>query len=113
MPISRKRSEIVKERPVTRIAILDDYQNVALEMGDWKALPEGCEVVAFTDHLSGEDEIAQRLADFEVVVVNRERTPFGRGLLEKLPKLGLLVTSGLRNASIDVAAARKELVGPH
>ncbi len=90
---------------MTRIAILDDYQGVALEMGDWEALSEGCEAVAFTDHLAEEDAIAERLADFEVVVVNRERTPFRRGLLEKLPKLGLLVTAGMRNASIDVAAA--------
>ncbi len=74
-------------------------------MGDWKALPEGTEVVAFTDHLADQEAIAGRLADFDVVVVNRERTPFPRGLLEKLPRLGLLVTAGNRNMSIDVAAA--------
>jgi phosphoglycerate dehydrogenase-like enzyme len=88
---------------VTRIAILDDYQGVALSLADWS----GFEVEAFRDHLAGEDAVAERLADFDVVVAMRERTPFPRTLLERLPRLRLLVTTGMRNASIDLAAARE------
>ena len=90
---------------MARVAILDDYQDAALGMADWKSLPAGTEVVAFRDHLHEPDAVAKRLADFEVVVAMRERTAFPRALLERLPKLRLLVTTGMRNASIDVAAA--------
>jgi phosphoglycerate dehydrogenase-like enzyme len=89
-----------------RIAILDDYQDVALRFADWAALPAGSRVQAFRDHLTDERAVAERLADFEVVVVMRERTPFKASLLERLPRLRLLVTTGARNAAIDVAAAR-------
>jgi phosphoglycerate dehydrogenase-like enzyme len=90
---------------MAQVAILDDYQNVARRMADWASLPAGNEVVVFADHLSGTDAVAKRLADFEAVVAMRERTPFPRALLERLPRLKLLVTTGMRNASIDVAAA--------
>jgi phosphoglycerate dehydrogenase-like enzyme len=90
---------------MARVAILDDYQNVARRMAEWTSLPAGNEVVVFADHLSGTDAVAKRLADFDAVVAMRERTPFPRALLERLPKLKLLVTTGMRNASIDVAAA--------
>jgi phosphoglycerate dehydrogenase-like enzyme len=90
---------------MTRVAILDDYQNVAMGLADWSSLPAGTDVVAFRDHLHEPDAVAKRLADFDVVVAMRERTAFPRALLEKLPKLRLLVTTGMRNASIDVAAA--------
>ena len=88
-----------------RIAILDDYQDVALKLADWSKLPGGCDLVVFNDHLADENAIAERLESFEMVVLNRERTPFRRGLFELLPNLLLLVTFGLRNASIDVEAA--------
>jgi phosphoglycerate dehydrogenase-like enzyme len=90
---------------MARVAILDDYQNVARRMADWASLPAGSEVAVFADHLSGTDAVAKRLADFDAVVAMRERTPFPRALLERLPKLRLLVTTGMRNASIDVVAA--------
>jgi phosphoglycerate dehydrogenase-like enzyme len=90
---------------MARLAILDDYQHVARRMADWKALPEGTEVVVFEDHLSELGALAARLADFEIVIAMRERTPFPRALLERLPNLRLLITTGMRNASIDVAAA--------
>jgi phosphoglycerate dehydrogenase-like enzyme len=90
---------------MARVAILDDYQNVARRMADWASLPAGNEVVVFAEHLSSTDAVAKRLADFDGVVAMRERTPFPRALLERLPKLKLLVTTGMRNASIDVAAA--------
>jgi phosphoglycerate dehydrogenase-like enzyme len=90
-----------------RIAVLDDYQGVAREMADWASLGPDCEVVSFRDHLAEADALRGRLQDFEVVVAMRERTPFPRALLEKLPRLRLLVTTGMRNRSIDVAAARE------
>ena len=88
---------------VTRVAILDDYQDVARRLADWKSLP--ADVAVFRDHLSDESQVAARLADFDVVVAMRERTPFPRSLFERLPRLRLLVTTGMRNASIDLRAA--------
>ncbi len=90
---------------MARVALLDDYQDVALSMADWKSLPAGTEVVVFKDHLAAEDAVARRLADFDIVMALRERTPFPRSLLERLPKLKLLITAGMRNASIDMKAA--------
>jgi phosphoglycerate dehydrogenase-like enzyme len=88
-----------------RIAVLDDYQDAALRTADWQSLPAGCEVTVFRDHVADERALAARLAPFEIVVAMRERTPFPRTLLERLPALRLLVTTGMRNASIDVKAA--------
>jgi phosphoglycerate dehydrogenase-like enzyme len=88
-----------------KVAVLDDYQGVALEMADWSILPRDCRVQVFRDHLSDLDPLAARLRDFEVISCMRERTPFGRDLLERLPNLRLLVTTGMRNAAIDLKAA--------
>jgi phosphoglycerate dehydrogenase-like enzyme len=90
---------------MVRVALLDDYQGVALTLADWKRLPQGSVVESFLDHLTDEDALATRLCDFDVVVATRERTPFPRTLLARLPQLKLLVTKGPRNAVIDVAAA--------
>jgi phosphoglycerate dehydrogenase-like enzyme len=90
---------------VLRIAVLDDYQGVSGRYADWSSLPEPAEVTVFGDHLDDEDAVVERLAPFDVVVAMRERTPFPRSLLERLPDLRLLVTTGAKNASIDVAAA--------
>jgi len=90
---------------MARVAILDDYQHVARRMADWSSLPPGTDVSVFADHLKDTATVAARLADFDAVVAMRERTAFPRALLERLPKLKLLVTTGMRNASIDVAAA--------
>ena len=92
---------------MTKVAVLDDYQEVALEMADWKSLPSGTEGTVFKNHLSDECDVSKRLAEFEVVSAMRERTPFPKRLLENLPNLKLLVTTGMRNASIDVPAASK------
>jgi len=89
-----------------RVAVLDDYQDVALKMTDWSGLPSDVQVQVFRDHLADPQEVAQRLRGFEVVMAMRERTPFPRRLLEELPQLKLLITTGMRNASIDVDAAR-------
>jgi phosphoglycerate dehydrogenase-like enzyme len=88
-----------------RIAVLDDYQSVAATYADWSSLPEPVEVVAFSDHLADEDAVAARLEPFEIVVAMRERTPFPRSLLARLPNLRLLITTGAKNKSIDVTAA--------
>jgi phosphoglycerate dehydrogenase-like enzyme len=90
---------------MTRVAVLDDYQDVALQMADWSGLPPDTKVQVFRDHLANLEAVAERLKDFDIVVAMRERTPFPRSLLERLPTLKLLITTGMRNASIDVAAA--------
>ena len=87
-----------------RIAVLDDYQRVAAGFADWRAL-EPHEVTFLHEHLGGPDAVAGALAPFDVVVAMRERTPFPAGLLARLPRLRLLVTTGMRNASIDLDAA--------
>jgi phosphoglycerate dehydrogenase-like enzyme len=92
------------------IAILDDYQDVALKMADWSGLQKGHKVVAFRERLPDVDAVGKALADFEIVGVMRERTPFQRALFEKLPKLKLVVTTGKRNASIDLEAAKAHKV---
>jgi phosphoglycerate dehydrogenase-like enzyme len=92
---------------VHRIAVLDDYQYVAATYADWSQLPEPVEVVEFSAHIGDEDRLVAHLQPFDVVIAMRERTPFPRRVLERLPSLRLLVTTGMRNASIDVAAARE------
>lgn len=89
-----------------RVALLDDYQGVALAMADWKSLPSDTRVEAFHDHLADEHALAKRLRDFDIVVAMRERTPFPKSLLDRLPNLKLLITTGARNPTIDVEAAR-------
>lgn len=88
-----------------RVAVLDDYQGVAADLADWQTLPEGTEVTFFHDTIADEDALVARLRDFHVVCAMRERTPFPERLLARLPGLKLIVTAGMRNASIDVAAA--------
>jgi phosphoglycerate dehydrogenase-like enzyme len=90
---------------VHRIAVLDDYQSVAAEFTDWSQLPGPAEVVEFHDAVADPDAVVARLRGFDVVVAMRERTRFDRAVLERLPDLRLLVTTGMRNKSIDVAAA--------
>jgi phosphoglycerate dehydrogenase-like enzyme len=89
----------------TRVAVLDDYQDVALHMTDWNSIAADTEITVFKDHLFDQDAIVKRLKDSPIVVAMRERTPFQHELLKRLPKLKLLVTTGMRNAAIDVAAA--------
>jgi D-3-phosphoglycerate dehydrogenase len=92
---------------VTRIAILDDYQRVALKMADWSALPPDCEPVVFDRNLATEDEAARALADFDVVCLLRERMPMPRTLIERLPALKLIVVTGAHNRTLDLAAAKE------
>ena len=88
-----------------RVAVLDDYQHVAMSMADWTQLPNDVTVTCFTDHEPHPDALAERLAGYEIVCIMRERTPFPREVFEKLPDLKLLVTTGMRNASVDLQAA--------
>jgi phosphoglycerate dehydrogenase-like enzyme len=90
---------------MVRIAILDDYQNVALELADWSSLAGRAALTVFNDHLSDPNEIVERLAEFDVVCLMRERTPLSREILARLPQLKLIASTGPRNASIDLDAA--------
>lgn len=87
-----------------RCVILDDYQGAALDLADWSAL-RGVDVSALREHLGDEDSVVAAAGDAEILVVMRERTPLPATLLARLPRLRLVVTSGMRNASIDLAAA--------
>ena len=88
-----------------RLSILDDYQGVALEMADWSPLRRrGVDIVVEREPFADEDEAARALAESEIVAAMRERTPFPRTLVDRLSKLKLLVTTGMRNASFDLAA---------
>lgn len=86
-------------------AVLDDYQGAALGLADWSGLDGRVEVRSLREHLADRDKLAAELADCEIVVAMRERTPFDADLLSRLPRLRLLVTTGMRNASIDLGAA--------
>lgn len=87
------------------IAILDDYQNVALRYADWTSIQQKAEVTVFHDHFSRTDEIVRKLKDFTILCVMRERMPLGFEELSRLPNLKLIVSTGKRNASIDTKAA--------
>ena len=90
-----------------KIAVLDDYQNVALSLADWSALDARATVTVFNDHLSDPDAVVERLQPFDIVCVMRERTPMTRAIVERLPKLRLIASTGGRNASIDLKAAEE------
>ena len=93
--------------PRYRCAILDDYQNVVLNVTDWSKVAGDLDIKVFNEHLGGPDNVVKALQGFNIVCAMRERTPFPRAVIEKLPDLKLLITTGLRNASIDVAAAKE------
>jgi lactate dehydrogenase-like 2-hydroxyacid dehydrogenase len=88
-----------------RIAVLDDYQNVALSMADWSGLDKHATITVFNDHLADPNAVVARLQPFDIVCVMRERTPMSRAIIERLPKLRLIASTALRNASIDLEAA--------
>jgi phosphoglycerate dehydrogenase-like enzyme len=90
-----------------RLSILDDYQGVALDMADWSLVrARGVEIVVERHPFVDQDDAARALADSEIVAAMRERTPFPKSLVERLPKLKLLITTGMRNASFDMAALK-------
>jgi phosphoglycerate dehydrogenase-like enzyme len=89
-----------------RCAILDDYQNVVGKIADWSEVLAEIDVTVFNAHLGGQANVIAALKDFEIIVAMRERTGFPRTVIEALPKLKLLITTGMRNASIDTEAAK-------
>lgn len=90
-----------------RCAVIDDFQSVATTVVDWSPVTADVEVVSFTEHLATEDEAAAALADFDIVVTLRERVPFPAELFARLPRLRLLIASGMRNSVIDFDAAER------
>jgi phosphoglycerate dehydrogenase-like enzyme len=93
-----------------RVAVLDDYQNVALSLADWSALNARATVTVFNDHLADTDALVERLLPFDIVCVMRERTPMTRSIIERLPKLRMIASTGTRNASVDLKAAEEQVV---
>ena len=89
-----------------RCAILDDYQNVVLKSADWSKIKGEVEFTVFTEHLGGPDKVIAALQGFQIVVAMRERTGFPKRVIDALPDLKLLITTGMRNASIDTEAAK-------
>src|SRR3954466_8472372 len=89
-----------------RCAVLDDYQRVATGIADWSPVTDRVEVTSFDGHVVDEDALAAALAAFDIVVTLRERVPFPASLLARLPRLKLLIASGMRNSVIDYAAAK-------
>jgi phosphoglycerate dehydrogenase-like enzyme len=88
-----------------KIAILDDYQNVALQLADWSVLADRAEITVFGDHVAESDAVVARLLPFDVVCVMRERTPLPRDIIARLPRLKLIASTAPRNAAIDMSAA--------
>ena len=92
---------------MTRIAVLDDYQNVALQSADWSAVRARAEVVVFDDHVDNSDMLVERLLPFDAVCVMRERTPLGEEILQRLPNLKFIGSNAPHNASIALGAAKE------
>jgi phosphoglycerate dehydrogenase-like enzyme len=88
-----------------KIAVLDDYQNAALKSADWSVLGHRADITVFKDHLADPEAVIERLLPFDVICVMRERSPLPRNIIERLPNLKLIASTGAGNASIDVAAA--------
>src|SRR2546427_31325 len=93
-----------------RIAILDDYQRIALKLADWSSIPGRPKIKVFTDHVFDLDKLVERLLPYDIVCILRERTPMAAALIERLPNLKLIASTGSRNAAIDLEAARKHRV---
>src|SRR5882672_3457917 len=98
--------------PMTRLrcAILDDYLDVALKVADWSPFRDRVDVTVFNAPFASPEAAAAALKDFEIVCAMRERTPFPRAMFAALPNLKLLITSGMRNAAIDMEAAKEHKV---
>ncbi|MDB5599021.1 MAG: D-3-phosphoglycerate dehydrogenase [Xanthobacteraceae bacterium] len=90
-----------------RCAILDDYQNVTLTMGDWLSVQNDIDIAVFNEPFADLETAAKALQGFDIICMMRERTPFRRDMIEKLPDLKLLITTGAKNNSIDLAAAKE------
>src|SRR5439155_5072589 len=110
-PVERLRQTLKGcETMAQRCAILDDYQNVALKLADWSKLSGDVEVEVFNEPLGDQASVIRALQAFSIVSLMRERTPFPRAVFEGLPDLRLVLTTGMRNAAIDLAAAQQRNV---
>src|SRR3989441_1183968 len=89
-----------------KIAILDDYQDIAMTLADWSSIPGRPEIKVFTDHVVDLEKLAERLLPYDILCIMRERTPMPAALIERLPHLKLIASTGARNAAIDLEAAR-------
>src|ERR1700736_6936663 len=96
-----------KPRQAVKIAILDDYQNVALSIADWSAVAKKADITVFNDHIDQTDALIERLLPFDVICVMRERTPPRRDIIERLPRLRFIASTGPRNISIDMTAVNE------
>jgi phosphoglycerate dehydrogenase-like enzyme len=105
---AQDRSVGMPAAETVRIAVLDDYQHVARSFADWSTLPAHARVVFFHDHVADIDQLAARFEPFDVLVLTRERTKFDAALINRLPRLKLIVTIGMWNAAIDIAAANAQ-----
>src|ERR1700732_2048578 len=104
---SFRRNAMSTKQERFRIAVLDDYQHVALSLADWSVLDTRATVTVFNDHLADSDAVVERLEPFDIVCVMRERTPMTRSVIERLPRLRLIASTATRNASIDLKAAEE------
>jgi len=93
---------------VLRVAILDDYQQAALKFADWSPIAQRVSIDVFSDTIADEDLLVKRLAEYDVICAMRERTKFPASLLDRLPKLRLIATTGMRNVAIDTKHAQKK-----
>ena len=93
-----------------KVAILDDYQNVSQQFVDLEKLPGKYEIKIFSEPFEDEADVIDKLSDFEALLVMRERTPITKNIIENLSKLKFIITSGLRNKAIDLAAAKKRKI---
>src|ERR1700709_2084659 len=99
--------------PMTRrrCAILDDYLNLALELADWPKVEDRVDITVFNEPFASPEAAASALKDFEIICAMRERTPFPRAMFASLPNLKLMITSGMRNAPIDMEAVKDHALG--
>jgi len=91
-----------------KCAILDDYQNIGLSLVDWSPIFSEVEIISFAEHFSVVDDLVKAIEDFEIVIIMRERTRFHADVLSRLPKLKLLITTGMRNSAIDLQTAQAQ-----
>ena len=92
-----------------KVAILDDYQNVTHKFADWREISKKIELKIFNKYIGTEINLSQKLIDYDVLCLMRERTPLTEKLINKLPNLKLVVTSGMWNASVDQEALKKKI----
>ena len=91
-----------------KVAILDDYQNVSLILGDFEKLKKDFDFHVFNQSFNNEDDTIEKLKNFEILLVMRERTPITKNIIKNLKELKLIITSGMRNKSIDLLAAKEQ-----